>query len=207
MFYELFILVSYALLGAGIKYIDQAYDLEVFSRDKANLMAVPIAGLMAYLIISDPPSAIILLSILLTVAITRKIDNSAFYAGTGVLLFLLIIFHDILEISWLPLGALILSGILDEAGNDWTDRRQKKRRYAPNQSNLDDSLFKKFREFFFLHRFTMKITILALALLGFFSYLYFFALLLFDLAYLLIEQYSFSIKRYSLTRAGLSTIS
>ena len=87
----LIIILSYGLLGAGIKYIDQAYDLGVFSKKKANLVAIPSGILMASLIISDPPSATIFFSIFVVVAVTRKIDNPAFYMGTGILLLLSLI--------------------------------------------------------------------------------------------------------------------
>ena len=204
MLNELFILISYALLGAGIKYIDQAYDIDVFSKIKANFIAVPTAGLMAYLIIFDPPSTTIFFSILLIVAITKKIDNIAFYIGTGILLFLPIIFHDVLQIAWLPFGILIFSGILDEIGNDWADKRRKKKRFNNPRNNMDNSTLKNFGENFFLHRFVMKIAVLVLTLFGLFQYIYFFAFILFDIMYILVEQYSFSIKRYSLTKPGLS---
>jgi len=203
MLNELFILISYALLGAGIKYIDQAYDIDVFSRDKANFIAVPTAGLMAYLIIFDPPSATIFFSILLIVAITKKIDNIAFYIGTGILLFLPLVFHDILQIAWLPFGILIFSGILDEIGNDWADKRRKKKRLNNPRKNMDNSTLKNLGEKFFLHRFVMKIAVFVLTLFGLFQYIYLFAFLLFDIMYLLMEQYSFSIKRYSLTKPEL----
>ena len=77
--HALIIILSYGLLGAGMKYADQAYDLGVFSKTKANIFAIPGAALMAYLIISDPPSATIFFSIFVVVAVTRKIDNPAFY--------------------------------------------------------------------------------------------------------------------------------
>ena len=83
---------------------------------------------MAYLIISDPPSATIFFSIFVVVAVTRKIDNPAFYMGTGILLLLPIIFHGIMKIEWIPFGILILSGIIDEIGNDWADKRKEMKR-------------------------------------------------------------------------------
>jgi hypothetical protein len=195
----IFILVIYAFLGGGIKYIDQAYDLEVFSRNKANFMAIPTAVLMAFLMIFDPPSTTILFSVLLIVAITKKIDNIAFYIGTAILLLLPVIFHDVLRIEWLPFGILVFSGILDEIGNDWADKRRKKKMVNNARNNLDDSLPKNIGESFFLRRFTMKIALLALTIAGLFHYIYFFAFLLFDMMYFIMEQYSFHIKRYSLT--------
>lgn len=199
--HALFIILSYGLLGAGIKYIDQAYDIGVFSKTKANFIAVPTAGLMAYLIIFDPPSTTIFLSILFIVAITKKIDNIAFYIGTAIILLLPIIFHDVMEIKWLPFGILIFSGILDEIGNDWADRRMKKK--MVNYSNMKDSFIHQFGEKFFLRRFMMKIAILFLVIFSLFHYTYFFAFLLFDLMYLLVEQYSFSVKVYSISKSTM----
>ena len=203
--HALIIILSYGLLGAGIKYIDQAYDLGVFSKKKANLVAIPSGILMAYLIISDPPSATIFFSIFVVVAVTRKIDNPAFYMGTGILLLLPIIFHGIMKIEWIPFGILILSGIIDEIGNDWADKRKEMRRLSnDNRRNPYNSTLKKFGEKFFLHRSAMKIGVLVLTIFGFFRYLYLFAFLFFDMMYLLVEQYSLSIKVYSISRPVVS---
>jgi len=199
--HALIIILSYAFIGGGLKYIDQAYDIGVFSKKKANILAIVLATLMAYLIISDPPSATIFFSIFVIVAVTRKIDNPAFYIGTGIILLLPIIFHDIMTIKWLPFGVLIFSGIIDEIGNDWADKRKKmKRLNNDNRKNPNNSTLKKFGEKFFLHRFAMKIGVLVLTIFGFFQYLYLFAFLFFDMMYLLVEQYSLSIKVYSISR-------
>ena len=203
--HALIIILSYGLLGAGIKYIDQAYDLGVFNKKKADLVAIPSGILMACLIISDSPSAAIFFSIFVVVAVTRKIDNPAFYIGTGILLLLPIIFHDIMTIKWLPFGVLIFSGIIDEIGNDWADKRKKmKILNNDNRKNPNNSTLKKFGEKFFLHRFAMKISVLVLTIFGFFRYLYLFAFLFFDMMYLLVEQYSLSIKVYSISRPVVS---
>jgi len=199
--HALIIILSYAFIGGGLKYIDQAYDIGVFSKKKANILAIVLATLMAYLIISDPPSATIFFSIFVIVAVTRKIDNPAFYIGTGIILLLPIIFHGIMKIEWISLGILILSGIIDEIGNDWADKRKKmKRLNNDNRKNPNNSTLKKFGEKFFLHRFAMKIGVLVLTIFGFFQYLYLFAFLFFDMMYLLVEQYSLSIKVYSISR-------
>lgn len=197
--YELFIILSYALLGAGIKYIDQAYDIGTFNKKKANFVAVPVGILMAYLIILDSPSTTIFFSIFVIVALTKKIDNPAFYIGTGILLILPIIFYTVMEIKWLPFGILIFSGIIDEIGNDWADKRIKKKNLN-NFSNMGNSLIHNIGEKFFLHRFVMKLAILLLVILSLFSWAYLLAFLLFDLMYLFVEQYSFNIKVYSISK-------
>ncbi len=204
-----YILIGYALLGAGIKYADQAYDIGVFNKRKANIVAVLTAILMVLLIVFDSPSTIILLSILFTVAITKKIDNIAFYIGTGILLLILLtamflgIGDQNVSLMWLPFSVLLFSGIIDEIGNDWSDVRCKKKRMYNLKNNLrnnfDNSPIKEFLEVFFAHRWTLKLTLFLLTVTTFFPYLYLIAFILFDLTYALVEWYSFNIKTYHLS--------
>ena len=191
------ILLSYGLLGAGISYIDQAYDTSIFNKKTANIVAIPSGILMASLIILDPPSTTIFLAMFIALAITGKIDNPAFYIGTGILLILLMILHNSLKIEWLPFGILIFSGIIDEIGNDWADKRIKKKvanKYDRNSLGMNNSFLHRLGEKFFLHRFMMKVAVLLLVIFSLINWIYFFAFILFDLMYLLVEQYSFSIK-------------
>jgi hypothetical protein len=200
----LVIIFSYALLGAGMKYADQAYDVQVFNKKVANYMAILGGTLMGLLIIFDSPSATIFLAMFIGLALTQKIDNIAFYVGTGILLLLPVIFHDVLKIEWLPFGILILAGIIDEIGNDWADRRVLKRLVKHTEKNKKDQTNKKFTykigEKFFLNRFMMKIAVFFLVIFNFFAWLYFIAFMAFDIMYLLVEQYSFRLKTYSINK-------
>lgn len=194
------IILSYGLLGAGIKYIDQAYDIGVFDKGIANMIAIPSGVLMAYLIIFDSTSAIIFLAILLALAITQKIDTPAFYIGTALVFSLPVLFGDILSIEWAPFGILIFSGILDEVGNDWADKRLKKRLVNHRSMNNNNGLLNKLGETFFLNRFAMKLSILVLVVFNVFSWVYLAAFLFFDFTYIMVERYSFHIKIYSISR-------
>ncbi len=202
MYKEILILAGYALLGAGIKYIDQAYDLGIFSKRTANIIAIFSGLLMGSLIISDTTSATIFLGMFIALAVTHKIDNIAFYIGTAIILLMPFLFYNIMKIEWLPFGIIIFSGISDEVGNTWADKRVKIKfvKEAIGKIYPKDKFQYRFAERFFMHRFAMKVAILFLAVLGLFSYLYFFAFLLFDLMYLLVEKYSFSIKIYNINK-------
>ena len=58
-----FFLISFSLLGAGIKYIDSAYDDKAFNK-KLALIIAPILGLLwSYTMIINPIAATILLII------------------------------------------------------------------------------------------------------------------------------------------------
>ena len=199
----LLIILSYGLLGAGIKYIDQAYDIGVFDKKTANLIAIPSGILMAYLIIFDSTSAIIFLAIILALSITQKIDAPAFYIGTGLAIAIPVLFHDTLQIAWAPFGILIFSGILDEIGNDWADKRLKKRLVNHRSMNNNNGFLNKLGERFFLNRFAMKLSILVLVVFNVFSWIYLAAFLFFDFMYIVVERYSFHIKIYSISKQGL----
>lgn len=112
----------------------------------------------------DLAAATILLSVLIGVLFTGKIDNTVFGASTAAIVGSLSFLQRVI---FLPLLFLSAAGIIDEKGNDYVDT---------HNSN-------KIIEFFFLHRFTMKISIFALCFAGFFSMIYFLAFLLFDISY------------------------
>ena len=200
MEHDLMIASSYLLLGAGIKYVDQAYDLCVFSKTKAKIVAAFCGILMGYLIISDLPSAMIFLAMVIALAITRKIDNTAFYIGIAFVLMLPIVFDGITKIQWIPFGILVISGIMDELGNDWADKRKNKRLVRALRRKDQKAVY-DLAEKFFSHRFAMKLAVAGIVLFGFFDPVYFLAFLLFDLMYLLVDVYSTSIKVYSINRA------
>ena len=76
------LLGGYGLLGGGIKYIDQAHDVGVYSKKVALVFALLCGALMSFLIATDTFSALILTSIVVGVTFTKKIDNYAFMLGT-----------------------------------------------------------------------------------------------------------------------------
>jgi hypothetical protein len=197
--YDLLIISSYALLGAGIKYIDQAYDQKTFSKKKANLAAILCGLLMAYLVTTDPPSTAIFLAMITALLLTKKIDNPAFYIGMAIVIALPLLYGNLMKISLLSFGFLTLSGILDEAGNDWTDKRINKRDFGIYANN--DPPHYTLMEIIFEYRLVMKGAVLALAAATIIPWTYFFAFMAFDLSYLSIDLYSAGIKVYRISRA------
>ncbi|GBE19244.1 MAG TPA: hypothetical protein ENH13_01600 [Euryarchaeota archaeon] len=114
--------------------------------------------------ILDTTAATILLSVLLGVLFTGKIDNTVFGASTSAIVVSLAFLEKVI---FLPLLALTITGIIDEKGNDYVDSHKTNKVIA----------------FFFLHRFTMKIGLLTLSLAGIFAIQYMLAFLLFDISY------------------------
>ena len=171
------IIAGYALLGAGIKYVDEAYDEHTFSKKKAHVVAVLCILLMGYLMLADGPSMMIFLGMVIALVFSKKIDNPAFYAGTAGILPMPMLFNVSISIELLPLSVLVLTGIIDEKGNDLADNRK----------------IKGIIEKFFNYRCMMKVGVLGLCVFGFFGFIYFVAFMMFDLMYYLIKIYSSNI--------------
>ncbi|MEM0493166.1 MAG: hypothetical protein QXS02_04340, partial [Candidatus Thermoplasmatota archaeon] len=174
-----FFLIYYPLLGAGLKYIDNAFDEQIYNKKIACIIA-PLLGLLwAYNMILDPASASILLAIVLGVLLKGKIDNYAHLAGLSVILTIIIIAR--VEILLIPLIILTISALLDEVGNDIIDKKG----YISS-----NSITKKITGYFFDQRWLTKVAVLILAIMGLIPYIFFAAMILFDYAYLGVRWYS-----------------
>jgi hypothetical protein len=178
--YYYFFLLSYTILGAGIKYIDAAYDDKTFNKKLALIIAPLLGGLWAYTMLINPVSATILLAIICGVFFKGKIDNLAHLAGLLVIIAIIVILG--VQFLIIPLIFLAAAALLDEVGNDtmdkYKDRLNKK------------SFWHKFAMKFFDHRWAMKIAILATAIMGIIPIFFFIAIVLFDYAYLTVRNYS-----------------
>lgn len=158
------VILAFALLGAGLKYIDEAFDGS-FEKRFALLLAPALTIVWISLSLSDAASATILLAILLGVLLAGKADNFVFKGcAAAALAPLLVLKLDLLPLPLLVLGALSFA---DEAGNEYVEKNRTNRAI----------------EILFLHRFGMKLGMLALCAAGALPWLYFFALLSFDVAY------------------------
>ena len=175
-----FFLLSYPLLGAGLKYIDDAFDERTFNKKIALVLAPFIGILWAYTMIINPVSATILLAIVTGVFIKGKIDNRAHIIGLVVIVLLLILFG--VELLWLPLIMLIAAAMLDEVGSDAIDYNCK----SFDRNKFSHKVFIAF----FDQRWITKLSVLYVVLVGLFPWYFFIAILLFDGAYLVVRMYS-----------------
>lgn len=160
---EILVLLSFGVIGGGLKFIDEAFDENAFSRKFAFAVAALVTILWMGISIYDATSATILFAILAGVLLSGKVDNPAFKIGALALLPLLF-FRGL---ALLPFLTLTIAGIIDEKGNDYVDSRKANRAV----------------KFFFLHRFSMKLSVLALCFWLYLPWLYFFTFMTFDLAY------------------------
>ncbi|RZN34063.1 MAG: hypothetical protein EFT35_09940 [Methanophagales archaeon ANME-1-THS] len=168
-YYEYY--VAFALLGAGLKYVDDAFDEDRFSKKGALVVAPLLVILAGMLAVTDTASRTILVSILLSSLISGKVDNVVFKLSSAAFLVLILFashtFNGTLTFLWIPLFALTMFGILDEKGEGYT---------AKNKTTT-------ITNFFFHHRFAMKLGMLTLCACQFFAWSYLFSFLAFDLTY------------------------
>ncbi len=173
-------LLYFGILGAGIKYIDAAYDDKIFNK-KIALSIAPLLGILwAYTMLINPAAATILLAVVFGVLFKGKIDNIAHLAGLVVIL--TIIFVAGVQLMIIPLVFLAFTALLDEFGNDFVDRRKN----SLNMNNYSH----KFIVFFFDQRWVLKVAILILGLIGTIPLVFFLAMFSFDYAYLGVRWYS-----------------
>jgi hypothetical protein len=169
------LLVSFAFLGAGLKYIDCVYDEGVFDKRVALVLGVACGLLGGYVMATDATSSSIGIAVVVGVAVTRKIDTSVFMLATIFAFAIPIFLATSVVLNWLPIAALVFGGIADEMGN--------------NQADL--GLIKTpFWKTFFHFRFSMQAVMLLLVIFRVFAPIYFLAFILFDLSYHLVGGYA-----------------
>jgi len=191
----LLLIISYGMLGAGMKYADQAFDAGVFSKKIATFLAVPGALLMGFLMVLDSTSATIFLAVVLGVAVTQKIDTIAFKLAVLILILVPVVFRQVIEIQWVAFGLLVIAGIGDEYGNDWADRVLNGNGSKKKRKSLIESILNKF----LLQRPLMKLLIIILTVTAFFHPIYLIAFLTFDASYSLVAWISVHTKTYRIS--------
>ncbi len=186
------IVILYAFLGAAIKFIDQAYDEERYSRKLANVIAIvagiTMGGLMA---LDSPFSTAFYGAMILSLVLARKIDNRAFLAGTLIAALTLLVLWPVTGpvVLLAPLVIFILAGFLDEVVDDLAQKAQ-----AP-----------KIVRWVMLYRPLSDVALVAMMLLGWFPWYYLVPYFAFTFAYLAMERLSWmdtgSVMRDFLSRA------
>jgi hypothetical protein len=157
-------LVFFALLGAGIKTIDEAYDRGAPSRRVAYLLAPFLVALWFVLSFQDKNAATLLSAILVSSLLAGKLDNTVFKLSAAVLLAAMLIKG--VSIALLPFLFLVVLGVIDELADGYADKHRKTR-----------------RGFLLRRRFGMKLGVLLLFVFSQLELVYALALLAFDLAY------------------------
>jgi hypothetical protein len=174
------LLFLYSLLGAGIKYIDSAYDEQTFNKKIALIIAPIIALIWVFTMVTSPVSATILLAILMGVIFKGKIDNYAHLSG--VIIIFPLLFYVGINIMIIPFLFLSAAAFLDEVGNDYVS--------TINNRKIQSHFLIQFVKYFFDQRWLMKSSLLFLSLIGLIPLIFFVAMVFFDYAYLGVRLWS-----------------
>jgi hypothetical protein len=117
---------TYTFLGGAIKYIDQVYDEGMGSLALAKVLAVISGFLMGVCMVLDGGfSTSFFLAMLISLVVTRKIDNRSFLVGTLVGLITFTGGALILgaELMILPIVVFIIAGAVDELADGFAHGR------------------------------------------------------------------------------------
>jgi len=121
-----FLVAAYAFLGGAIKYIDQAYDEGIGSITLAKILAV-LSGLLmgASMMIDGGFSTAFFMAMLISLVLTKKIDNWSFLTGTMVALATFIVGALIwgAELLPIPIVIFLIAGAVDEIADSFAHRR------------------------------------------------------------------------------------
>jgi len=178
-----FILIplAYLLIGSVIKYIDQVYDEKSNQKYTALIISLPTGILMGLLIATDNISTIVLGSIIVAVALTNKIDNTAFRILFLISMLSSLMINNLIFLPVIPFTILVIAAILDELGNDWVDRLTSIKQIYPSRAY-------RILATLFANRYTLPLTALFLFINHILSIEYFIYLFLFDIGYYLTEK-------------------
>jgi len=182
-----YFLITFAILGGGIKYVDDAFDEKTFKKRNAMILAPVLGILWGYTCLINQFAGTLLLAILLSVLLTGKIDNYGHLLGLAIIIALLILAG--LQVEYVPLIVLVVGGIIDETGNDLMDEKA--------ESFTFNGAIKNFLIYFFKYRFMMKIVVVILTVVGMIPLYLFGAFILFEVSYHLVRVFSEKIKTTS----------
>lgn len=170
----LVLLVTHLVLGAGVKYIDAAYDDGTFSKRCTFLVAIQLGIGAGITMIFAKPSLIIFLSVIIGVIFTGKLDIGPFRIMTLVALLLPYIYNNaslpLTYNEWALVFCMSAAAAIDEIGNDLADN-----------NTLHGTI-----AVFFLYRSSLKIFLVLTAVLNYLPIMYSIAFFCFDLGYLLV---------------------
>jgi len=169
------IVPSFIILGMLIKYGDQSYDSDCFSKKLSNILSVPCGVWMGAMILLDQNVATIFTGMLIALLIASKYDNLAFRLGFAVA-FIAAVINVLLDpgdVNYIGIIIILVTAFIDEMVSDLADIK--------NGKSIVWTVFKE--------RPVMKIAVLALCITSVLSsYYYFFAFLGFDLGYSFIAR-------------------
>lgn len=160
-------LFLFVFLGAGLKIIDDIYDIKVLDEKSAYLLAPLLVLSWTYLSMANEGYAAILGAILLSSILTGKVDNSVFKLSATALIAIWLLWG--INVLMVPLILLTLLGVLDELLDGYGEREGFLKNRGMRQ--------------LLRHRLGMKFGVVILYLFAHLELMHVLALFAFDIAY------------------------
>ncbi len=155
----------FALSGFFMKFSDDAYDIGK-SKEYSSILGILCAIASAVATIVSADAACIFIGILIGNLLAFKVDG-IHHIITLAIFAVLVLIYGTNSLNLVVLLVCIFAALFDEIGHETIFKKTKN----------------KFINLFFEYRFTMKVIILILAILGFFSIWIFVCFLLFEIFY------------------------
>ena len=169
------LIVTFAFLGYGIKYIDQAYDENEFPIRSANIVAIISGILMGTLMAFDSPfSTAFFIAMIISLVLAKKIDNVAFAAGSIIAFGMMGLFMLNTSVTFLilPIAVFLFAGFVDELVDGFAHKH-----------HLGDKAEK-----FCHYRPFSDFALIAMISVGMFSWIYVVPYFTFTIAYMLVGK-------------------
>lgn len=166
--------LAFFFVGSGVKYIDAAYDDELFTKSHTILLSLALGGLVGLLMISNHDLLLVSLSLLIGVASTGKLDILPFRLLSIFCLLIVLVFVRLSPSlggpDWGMISLLAVAAAIDEIGND----------------TADSKVLTGWLRLFFLNRGFLKLSAILLLTLHYISTTLILALFSFDLGYFMV---------------------
>jgi len=187
--YAACVIISFYLIGAGLKFVDDAYDRNRFSRNAAYFVLVGGAFLAVALAWLDIWAASIFLALLIAVALTGKVNQRLFLIPALVFFFFLLAFGKLSQLHWAFVALAATAALADELGAEFAKRHLEKLR-SPETSAQRWETARAVALQILRNRFIALSVLLVLALVQWLPFLYWFAWVALDFGYTVVEAIS-----------------
>jgi hypothetical protein len=190
-FYATGLFVAYFAIGTGLKFVDDAYDNNRFSKKHAAFAATSGLVLMLWASLVDVQSAAIFLALVLATTVTLKTRHPPFLAATIAFIALFLLFGKPFEIDWLLFVVIFASFFADEIGAELAKKLINKKINPQNLQSVKYVWKGHHTALYILrNRYIAIAALLALVLAGWIPLLYCLAYYFLGLGYVLVEGIS-----------------
>lgn len=199
--YRACVVISFYLLGAAVKFVDDAFDRNRFSREAANYVTGVSIVLALALTWLDIWVASLLLGLLIAVTVSGKVNNRLFLISAVAFFCLLVAFGDFPQLKWALVGLAATAALADELGAEFAKSRFRKPEPSPEVSSQIREKVKAGILYVLRNRVIVFLVLLVAAIIQLIPFLYWVAWAALDVGYTVIEAISIGPRALLRTRS------